>query len=136
MTYENRLPAEKMAALAPGDTVLVEEWPRGWRDPGYVTATVARVTATQIVVTRARATGEYVERYRKRDGGLVGESSGRAELVDPEHPRTVTGLTRSARTRGASAIDTLASRWSRDRDDLDLLRQLQTAIGEYLDAES
>jgi hypothetical protein len=40
------------------------------------------------------------------------------------------------RRRRQQSIDALAARWSRNRDDLDLLRQLQVAIGKYLDAEA
>lgn len=133
--FENRLPADQMASLSPGDLVLIENWPRGWRDPDYATASVARTTATQIVVIRSRRGQDYEERYRKKDGGLVGNEMGRAELVDPTHPRTVRALAQANRGKRAAEIDSLAHQWSRSRDDLDLLRQLQVAIGEYLDAE-
>lgn len=134
--FENRLPADQLEALAPGDLVLIENWPRGWRGPGYATAAVKRTTATQVVVTRKAARGgTYEERYRKKDGGLVGNEMGRAELVDPTHPRTVRALAQANREKRAAGIDSLAHQWSRNRDDLDLLRELQVAIGEYLDAE-
>lgn len=135
MSYDNRLSAEQTATLTPGDTVHIETW-GPWRDAEVTTGTVVRLTATQVIVSRrSRSSGDYEDRFRRKDAKVVGGGS-RAELVDPTHPRTVADLAGTNRRRRQSSIDALVHRWTRNRDNLDALRELHTAIGEYLDAEA
>jgi hypothetical protein len=119
VSAENRLTAEQLAALVPGDVVTIESGAEVGRRR-YTTGTIARVTSRHVVVR----CGAYVECYDLRDGFRDG-GAGRAELVNggplPE---------RGGRTR---QIDRLYRDWSRNRTDLERLQRLQEAISEVLE---
>jgi hypothetical protein len=134
MSYDNRLPADKIAALEPGALVTLESSIGAFSGIQLRTGKVVRLTAKQIVVHYESAGRTIETRFRKEDAGKVGKGYG--YLLDPEHPSTVSRLDRDRREGRRQTILTLADRWSRQRDNLDLLQQLQAAIGEHLDAES
>ncbi len=78
---DNRLSAEQLADLSPGDTVTIES-AQDFRRPRHATGTVVRVTGPDIIVKVASRHGvAHQERYRRRDGIRVGGVS-RAELVN------------------------------------------------------
>jgi hypothetical protein len=131
--FGNAMPAEKLAALEPGDTVIVERSVTGWTRSELKTGRVAKLTPKQIVVHYPGTNGTVEARFRRTDGQRVGE---RGAILDPEHPSTVRDIAAHNRESRRRAIDGLAERWTRARDNLDLLRRLQVAISEYLDAES
>jgi hypothetical protein len=70
----------------------------------------------------------FVEQYRLRDGVRAG--GGHAELVnlDVDDPAT-----RDHLRRRTQRIDAAYRQWSRQRADVDALRELQDAISDYLD---
>ena len=124
MGYGNRLTAEQIAALAPGDPVTIESGADVGR-PRHTTGTVTRVGSTHLVVTvPGPRGGTFVERYSLRDG--VRDGGGRAELV---HPGDDTAPAR----RRTQRIDVAYRQWSRRRDDVDALRELRDAVSEQLD---
>jgi hypothetical protein len=120
VSAENRLTAEQLAALAPGDVVTVESGAEFGRRR-HTTGTVARLTDRHVVVR----VGSFVELFRLRDG--VRDGGGYAELVD-NGPRLEGEAHRRARQ-----IDLLYRDWTRNRGDLDRLQQLHVAIGELLE---
>jgi hypothetical protein len=125
LSAENRLSADRLAALTVGDEVTIEESPP-YREPERRTGTVVRLTRTEIFVRCTSSDGvTYQERYGRRDGVRLG--GGRAELVEPEAENAVHRDERSVRR-----IDALFRRWKRDRDDLDTLRRLRDAINDHL----
>ena len=127
MGFGNRLTAEQLEALAPGDTVTIESGAEFGRSR-HTTGTVTRIGPTHVVVSvQAARGGTYIERYSLRDA--IRDGGGRAELVtsDVDNPATRDLLRR--RTQG---IDSLYRRWSRNRADVDALRELQDAISDYL----
>lgn len=130
---DNRLRDDKLSILAPGDSVIFEV-NRGWARADFTTGTVAKLTPKQIVVHYGGPRGTVEVRFRRADGRVIGNGYG--FLLDPEHEYTVSALKRGRQSRRQQQIDSLAGRWSRERDNLDVLRDLQVAIGEYLDAES
>lgn len=134
MSYNNRLPADQIASLEPGDTVIIESSIGTFARSQVRTGKVAKLTAKQVVVHYPGVRGTTEVRFRKQDAGQVGDGYG--YLLDPTHPTTVDRLARDRRESRRQQIDALAGRWSRERDNLNLLRQLHTAVGEYLDAES
>jgi hypothetical protein len=134
VSFDNRTTTDQLAALVPGDVVTFEV-NEGFRDTAVQTGTEVKLTPTQLVVHYQGANDRTIEvRYRRQDGRRIGGSYG-DWLIDPTHPRTVQVAEASARRRRQRRIDSLADRWARERENLDLLRRLQVAIGEYLDAE-
>lgn len=128
MAAENRLSAEQLAALAPGDTVCVEI-SGDFRRPRRSLATVVRIEGSQIVVTSRSPRGvSYVNRYRRRDGARIGGGS-RAELV---HGDATDSAGTSEGRRGQLRVDATYRAWARNRGDLEKLRELQAAIGHVL----
>ena len=113
MSAENRLSAEQLAALKPGETVTVESGAEFGRRR-YATATVVRVNGSHVVVwCEGPRGGKFVEHYGLRDG--VRRGGGHAELVnvdvDATRPHGSTcGAARSALTprtgNGAAAAPT------------------------------
>jgi hypothetical protein len=79
---ENRLTADQLAALKPGDKVTIES-EAGFGRPRRTAGTVAGVTGSDILVNVRSRHGDaaHQERYRRRDGVRVGGVS-RAELVN------------------------------------------------------
>lgn len=128
MSAENRLTAEQLAALSPGDPVTIET-SAGSRRPRLTTGTVIRIEPTRIVVSvPGRGGGKFVEQYGRRDGVRVGRGN-RAELVavDPDD-RAARDLLR----RWTHPIDVAYRDWSRRRGDVDALRRLRDLIDEHL----
>jgi hypothetical protein len=121
VSAENRLTADQLAALVPGDVVTIESGAEFGRRR-YVNGTVARSTDRHVVVR----VGSYVECYRLRDGVRDG-GAGYAELVD-DAPRAGDEAQRRARQ-----LDQLYRDWTRHRGDLDRLQQLHAAIGKLLE---
>jgi hypothetical protein len=130
VSVENRLTAEQLAALMPGDTVLIESGFEFGRRR-YGSGTVVRVDASDILVKTDGRGGTFVERYSRRDGIRVGGLT-RAELINPDDPEPVLTETRR-RTRH---IDTLYREWTRNRIGLDRLRRLHAAISECLEVQA
>ena len=126
-----RLTADQLAALAPGDTVAIESYREGFARTRRTTGTVIRVDGSRILVkTRSpRGRSTFVEQYGRRDGVRVGGVT-RAELVtaDAAEPS-------SDQQRHTRHIDSLYRAWTRNRGDVDTLRELHAAIAEHL-AES
>ena len=95
MSAENRLTAEQLAALGPGDLATIESGAEFGRRR-QTTATVARITARHVVVR----CGAYIECYGLRDGMRDG-GGGRAELVDHVgHERTTSCAARCRNSSG------------------------------------
>lgn len=68
MTVVNRLGADLLATLGPGDQVVIESSADFGR-PRRFAGTVVRLERTHIVVTCCSPRGvRYVQRYRRRDG--------------------------------------------------------------------
>jgi hypothetical protein len=124
----NRLTADQIAALAPGDTVTIESGAEFGRSR-HTTGTVVRVGPAHVVVSCSGPRGgRFIEQYRRRDG--VREGGGRAELVDADVDDPAA---RDLLRRRTQRIDRLYRQWSRRRADVDALRELQDAISAYLD---
>ena len=127
MSAEDRLTAEQLAALEPGETVTVESGAEFGRRR-HATATVVRVNATHVVVCcEGLRGGKFVEQYRLRDGVRAG--GGHAELVNPDVDDPAT---RDHLRRRTQRIDAAYRQWSRHRADVKALRELQDAIGDYM----
>ncbi|MGY1751560.1 hypothetical protein [Blastococcus sp. SYSU D01042] len=123
MAAEDRLTADDLAALAPGDPVTIEaglDFARRRHRAG----TVARITGRHVVVR----SGPYVECFGLRDGIREG-GAGRAELVHSDVHR------RNEARRGTARVDQAYRDWSRSRSDLERLRRLHEAVGQALDEE-
>jgi hypothetical protein len=123
----NRLTREQLAALAAGDTVTIETGADLGRSR-HTTGTVVRTGPFHVVVSVAGPRGgTFIERYSLRDG--LRDSGGRAELVttDADNPAT-----RDLLRRRTQRIDTAYRQWSRRRDDVEALRELQDAISDYM----
>src|SRR4051794_38910229 len=68
LAAENRLTIEQLAALSPGDVVVVEI-SGDFRRPRRTAGTVVRVEGSQIVLSEPSSRGvAYVNRYSRRDG--------------------------------------------------------------------
>ena len=129
-----RLPADQIDALKQGAQVVFAHSHGTFGRTQVQTGEVVRLTPTQIVVRYAEA-GRTIElRFRKKDGLIFGERYG--YLLDPREPDTAQRLSSQLRNRRRWQIDALAQRWTKDRNDLEALRELHNAIGKYLDAES
>jgi hypothetical protein len=123
---DNRLAAEQLAALAPGDRVTIE-FARDFRRPKHVAGHVVRFVGSQIVVSCRSDRGvSYVHQFDRR-GVRVG-GGGHAELVTADAP----GPTSFDQRRQAARVDAAYRDWTRNRDDVDRLRQLREAIDECL----
>jgi hypothetical protein len=128
---ENRLTAEQLAALAPGEVVTIESAAEFSR-PRHSMGTVVRIEAGHIVVAWPSARGvPYLHRYGRRDGVRVGGGH-RAELVHQE----ATASAPAERRRQLLRIDALYREWARNRGDIDRLRRLHEAITDCLERDS
>jgi hypothetical protein len=119
LAADNRLTAEQLAALRPGETVTVESGAEFGRRR-FATATVVRVNSSHVVVCcEGPRGGKFVEHYSLRNG--VRDGGGYAELVnvDIEDPAT-----RDHLWRRTQRIDTAYRQWSRRRADVHALREL------------
>ena len=126
MAAGNRLTREQLAALAPGDTVTIETGSDLGRSR-HTSGTVVRTGPFHVVVRVAGPRGgTFIERYSVRDGL---RDSGRAELIttDASNPAT-----RDLLRHRTQRIDTAYRQWSRRRDDVDALHELQEAISDYM----
>lgn len=131
MAAENRVTAEQLAALAPGDAVTIESGQEFGRRR-YSVGTVVRVNGSCITVrSEGPRGGKFVEKYGLCDGLRMG--GGRpAERVDadPEGPAARDLLAQQTRQ-----IDVLYRAWSRRRNDVEALRALHAAIEEQLGSQ-
>jgi hypothetical protein len=124
---DNRLTAEQLAALAPGDPVVIE-FVRDFRRPKHVAGSIVRFVGSQIVVSCRSDRGvPYVHHFDRR--GIRVGGSGHAELVSAAVSEPVSAEQR----RHAAAVDAAYREWTRSRDDVDRLRQLRDAIDACLD---
>ena len=129
MGVDNRLTAEQLAALEPGDTVTIESG-QDFRRPRQATGTVVRVAGPDIVVKVASRHGvAHQELYRRRDGIRIGGVS-RAELVNTD---TTEPAGTPLQRRQVSRVDAAYRAWARNRADLDKLRGLQEAIAHVVE---
>jgi hypothetical protein len=127
VSVRNRLTAEKLRALAPGDAVIVESGLDFGR-PRTITATVVRVDAVNVTVSLPRPRGSrVVERYRLRDGLQAGGGTF-AQLVSAPSA----GPTVGEQARHAARIQQFFWAWDRNRGDIDALQQLHAAVGDLL----
>jgi hypothetical protein len=125
---ENRLTADQLAALAPGDAVAIESGTEFGRRR-YTPGAVVRVDAFQVVVScRGPRGSKYVERYGLRDGVRLGGGT-RAELVNAEPESTAA---RDLLVQQTRQVDAAYREWSRRRADVEALRALRAAIDELL----
>ena len=125
MGVDNRLTADQLSALMPGDTVTIESGAEFSRRK-YRSGQVVRLDPSYVVVSAPGPRGgTFIERYGRRDGVRVGGVN-RAELInaDPSEP----ALTEARRR--TQHIDVLFRDWSRHRTDADKLRRLHAAISE------
>lgn len=128
MAVDNRLTADQLAALAPGDPVTIE-FVRDHRRPKHVAGTVVRLVGSRIVVSCRSDRGVgYVHEFTRRDGLRIG-TGGRTELVTADAPEP----TSVEQRRNAARVDAAYREWARNRDDVDRLRQLREAIDECLE---
>jgi hypothetical protein len=128
VAVDNRLAAEQLAALAPGDVVAIEI-SGDFRKPRYSTGTVVRLEGSCIVVSWRSPRGvPYVHRYALSNGVRIGGGH-HAQLVQPETAATVATDDELQQLR---RIDALYRKWTRNRRDVESLRQLQAAIEECL----
>jgi len=128
VSAENRLTADQLAALAPGDSVTIESGTEFSR-PRYGSGTVIRRTATHLVICcTTKHGGVYHEQYRLKDGIRDG-GGGPAELVNLPAFHTLSTEQRQQLLR----VDVLFRAWARDRTDVDKLRRLHDAISVCLD---
>ena len=129
MSADNRLTADQLAVLAPGDSVTIE-CSGDSRRPRYVAGTVVRIAGSQIIVRVKSARGViYQQRYGLRDGIRDGKSLTRAELVNGDSQSYANALLPIQR------IDVLYREWARARADVDKLLQLHAAIAECLNQQ-
>ncbi len=129
MGVDNRLAADRLSALTPGDTVTIESGAEFSRRR-YRSGQVVRLDPSYVVVSCSgpRGGGTFIERYGRRDGIRVGGVS-RAELVNA----APSGLAAPEARRRTEHIDSLFREWTRNRTDTDRLRRLYAAIGECLE---
>ena len=128
MAAENRLTADQIAALTPGDTVTIES-AADFSKPRHAVGTVVRLAGTHIVVSCESPRGvRYVHHFARRDGVRIGGGH-RAELVNTH---AVDAVPTGQRQKMAQ-IDALFREWTRHRADVDKLRRLRDAISQCLD---
>ncbi len=128
MAASNRLTADQIAALEPGDTVTIES-AADFGKPRHAVGTVVRLAGTHIVVSCTSPRGvRYVHQFARRDGVRIGGGH-RAELVNTDAINTAPADQRQQMLR----IDALFREWTRHRADVDKLRRLRDAISECLD---
>src|SRR5215207_6566187 len=86
MAADNRLTAEQLTALAPGDPVTIE-FARDFRHPKHVAGAVVRFVGSQIVVSCTMRDGgsKYLHCFDRR--GVRIRSGQYAELVNAEAPK-------------------------------------------------
>jgi hypothetical protein len=126
---ENRLTADQLTALAPGDAVTIESAADFGR-PRHSTGTVVRIEGPHIVVSWRSARGvSYLHRYGRRDGVRVGGGH-RAELVKSE--ASVSAVS-PRRRRQTMLVDAAYRAWVRNRNDVEKLQQLHTAVTAFLE---
>jgi hypothetical protein len=126
VAVDNRLTAEQLAALVPGDPVTIE-FARDFRRPKHVAGTVVRFIGSQIVVSCRSDRGvPYVHHFDRR--GIRVGGGGHAELVTAAVPEQVSAEQR----RQPARVDAAYREWTRNRDDVDRLRELHEAIDECL----
>ncbi len=131
MAAENRLTAEQLAALVPGDHVVIET-SGDFRRPRHSAGTVIRIEGGYIAVSCRSPRGvAYVHRFGRRDGVRAGGGQ-RAELVNADAVPSVT----PEKQRQAVRIDAAYRAWARNRDDRDRLRELHAAIAECLEFDA
>jgi ribosome maturation factor RimP len=128
---DNRLTADQLSALMPGDTVTIESGAEFSRRK-YRSGQVVRLDPSYVVVKASGPRGgTFIERYSLRDGVRVGGVN-RAELVNTDS----SGLVPPEARRRTQHIDTLYREWTRNRTDVDRLRRLHTAISECLETQA
>jgi len=126
--FDNRLTAEQIAALAPGDAVVIESG-QEFNRPRCAAGTVIRVGSSHVDVACDGHKGtRYVERYRLRDG--LRECKGRVALVRADAGHLAA---RGVAGRETRHIEALYRKWHRRPGDLEALRELRDAINEHLD---
>ncbi|MGY1808559.1 hypothetical protein ACI8AF_14415 [Blastococcus sp. SYSU D00669] len=127
MSAENRLTAGELAALSPGDQVVIET-SGDFRRPRRTAGTVIRIEGPTIVVTARSARGvAYVHHFGRRDGVRAGGGR-QAELVHAAVDLPATSEERRAQMR----VDAAYRAWARNRGDVEKLRELQAAVTEVL----
>jgi hypothetical protein len=125
---DNRLTADQLAALAPGDPVVIESAADVGR-PRRSAGTVVRIEGPHVVVSWRSARGVlYLHRYGRRDGLRIGGGH-RAELVNAQVSISGAPEQRHRERR----IDEAYRAWARSRGDVEKLRDLQAAISACLD---
>jgi hypothetical protein len=122
----DRLTAVELAALAPGDAVTIEsgaDFGRTRRTAG----TVTRVTDTKAFVRVQSPRGvPYVQEFCLRTGWRAGRGAYAALVSTPASAAV------QERRRESQRIEALWRAWSRERDDVEALRELHAALGERL----
>ncbi len=128
MGVDNRLTADQLAALTPGNTVTIESGAEFSRRK-YRSGQVVRLDPSYIVVSAPGPRGgTFIERYGRRDGVRV-RGVNRAELVNADP----SGVELPDARRRTQHIDSMFRDWAKHRTDTDRLRRLYAAIGECLD---
>jgi hypothetical protein len=125
---ENRLTAEQLASLSPGDSICIET-ANGTTRPRFTTGTVVNVGPFELFVSSTGpGGGKFVERFSRRNGLRTSGGKGGAELVNavPSDSTTI------EQRREAQKLDALWLAWRRSHGDVEKLRQLHAAIAGYL----
>lgn len=127
MGVDNRLTADQLSALTPGDSVTIESGAE-FSQRKYRSGQVVRLDPSYVVVSAPGPRGgTFIERYSLRDGVRVGGVN-RAELVDADP----SGPASTGARRRTQHIDRLFREWTKHRTDVDRLRRLHEAISECL----
>lgn len=126
MAVDNRLTAEQLAVLGPGDPVTIE-LVRDYGRPKHVGGEVFRTVGPHLLVSCRSDRGvRYVHAFA-RDGVRIG-GGGRAELVAAVAPQPSS----TEQRRQTARVDAAYREWARNRDDVDRLRLVRDAINECL----
>jgi len=135
MYTTGHLTQTQLDALQPGQRVLAELGRPGTQGMEYAWRTVARRTATQLVVTYQLRGEQQEERYRQQaPGRRVGDgaSSGyQAYLVDPEHPSIQKRLADQEKKRAQRRVDVRHTAWQKEPASPVALQQLREALDAY-----